>query len=136
MDAEQVRLGRAVGKDAARGEKHPGERRVFAVLVKVEKLRRANGDVIDDEIGHDLDVAAEGANVVPGTEPCINLRVIDGIEAGIGSVNWAEERQQMNAAKQSGERAIEKLMKFAQTAPGETIYIRSQLDLVPHLPSR
>ena len=68
IDAEQIGLARPFGKDAAQRQKHSGEGRSVAPLVEIEKLRRAGRNMVDDEIGHDLHIAAERANVVPGAE--------------------------------------------------------------------
>ena len=46
-----------------------------------------------DEVGHDVHYTAQRPNVIPGAEPLIDLRVIDGIEAGIGAIDRPEERQ-------------------------------------------
>ncbi|MBZ5576214.1 MAG: hypothetical protein LAP40_06625 [Acidobacteriia bacterium] len=56
-------------------------------------------------------------------------RVVDIMADLIGR---PEERQQMNAAEQAGERAIEKLLKFTHAAAGKAIDISNQLDLVFH----
>jgi len=39
VDAEKIGLTRAVGEDAAQGQKHSGVGRIIASLVKIEKLR-------------------------------------------------------------------------------------------------
>src|SRR5580692_10899865 len=99
IDAEQIGLARPFGKYAIQCQKHSGEVRSVAAFMEILKLRRAYRNVIDDEIGHDLDVAAERTNVIPGAESGVDLRVIDRIEAGIGAVDRPEERQQMHAAE-------------------------------------
>ncbi len=136
IDAEQVRLAHAFGENAAESQKHSGEGRIFASLLEIQELWRAVGDVVDDEIGHDLHMAAERANVVPGAEARVDLRVIDGIEARIGAVDRPEEGQQVNATEQPGERPVQQTLKLTQAAAGEAIDIRNQLDLVLHVPSR
>jgi hypothetical protein len=132
IDAEQIGLARPFGKDAAQRQKHSGEGRFVAPLVEIEKLRRAGRNVVDDEIGHDLHIAAERTDVVPGAKARIDLRVIDGIEAGIRAIDRPEERQQMDAAEQPVERSVQQILKLAQSAAREAIGISNQLHLVLH----
>lgn len=57
--------------------------------------------MVDNEIGHDLHGAGQGANIIPATEARIDNRVIGGIEPGISAVDRVEERQGMDAAEQA-----------------------------------
>ena len=49
-------------------------------------------------------------------KPRVDLRVVDRIEAGVDSINRIEERQQMNPAEESAERAFEHSLKIAKSA--------------------
>ncbi len=111
IDAKQVRLAHAFGKTRPSVRNIPAKRRIFASLLEIQELWRAVGDVVDDEIRHDLHMAAEKANVVPGAEARVDLRVIDGIEAGIGAVDRPEEWQQMNATEQAAERPVQQIVE-------------------------
>ena len=49
--------------------------------------------MVDDEIGHDLEVLPEGTDLGPAPEPGIDLGVIDRVETRIRAIDRREERQ-------------------------------------------
>jgi len=88
--------------------------------------------VVDDDVGHDLGARGECGDVVPGAEPGIDLRVIDGVEAGVGAVNRMEERQHVHAAEQRGERPSQEVSQAAQRS-AEPVGVRDQLYAILHV---
>src|SRR6185369_9165517 len=89
------------------------------------------GDVIDDHVGHDLDIGRQCTHVIPTTQTFVHLRMVYGIEARIRAVDGMKEGQQVHATEQSGQRAREQLPQTAQRA-AETICVADQLNLVLH----
>ena len=55
--------------------------------------------MVDDEVGHDVDVRSERRDVAPVAEPRVDARVVARIEPRIGGVDRVEERQHVNAAE-------------------------------------
>jgi hypothetical protein len=77
--------------------------------------------MIDDEIGDELDAIAKGLDIGPRAQTRIDLRVIARIEAGIGAVDRVEEREEMDAAEQSGKAAVEQRLEIAETAARQPV---------------
>ncbi len=66
--------------------------RSVAARDEVLKLRRPGGDVIDDQVGHDVGTRGQRAYVGPVAEARVDARVVDGVEARVGAVDRVEER--------------------------------------------
>ena len=75
---------------------------------------------------------ASAATSVPRAESWIDLRVIDGIEAGVGAVDRMEERQDVDAAERPGERAVQQPLEVAERASREAVGVGDQLRRVLH----
>ena len=88
--------------------------------------------MIDDDVGHDVGARGERGDVVPRAESRIDLRVIDGIEAGVGAVDRMEERQHVDAAERPGERTVQQSLKVAEGASREAVGVGDQLCLILH----
>ena len=74
----------------------------------------------------------KGRDVVPRSQPRIHLGVIDGVEAGIGAVDWMEERQHVDAAERARQRPVEQALKIVERAAGQPIDVRDELGLILH----
>jgi hypothetical protein len=132
VEVAQVAFLGSVRKHACKGQKHSGVGRVVASLVVILKLRRVSGDVVDDEIGHDGGSRREGLDVVPRAETGIDLRVVDRIESGVGSVDRMKEGEQVNAAERFFQRTLEERRQVAKPTTREPIHVGDELRLVDH----
>ncbi len=90
--------------------------------------------VIDDHVRHDVHAFGKARDVIPRAQPRIHLRVIDGVEAGIGAVDWMEERQHVDAAERARQRRAEQPLEIVERAAGQPIDVRDELRLVLHRP--
>src|SRR5436190_24391678 len=90
--------------------------------------------VIDDHVRHDVHASGKGRDVSPRAQSRIHLRVIDGVEAGIGAVDWMEERQDVNAAERPRQRRVEQPLEIVERAGGQPIDVRDELRLILHRP--
>jgi hypothetical protein len=86
--------------------------------------------VIDDEIRRQLEVFAQCAHVLPGAKTRVYFRVIDGVEARIGSINWVEKWEQVDTAENASQVAVKQCSQFAEAAAGQTINVSDELDLI------
>jgi hypothetical protein len=129
---KQVRFTCTLSKDCGVGQKHSRVRRCVASFVVVHKLRRAAGDVIDDQIRHDFHVRAERTHVVPGAEPRIDSGVIDWIEARIGAIDGIKKRKQMYSAEYTFQWSLKEALKFPEPSSGKTVDVCDQLRLIVH----
>ena len=66
INLEQVRFPRTVRKHAVVRQEHSRIGGRVPVLLKIGKLRGLARHMVDDQIGHDVDVLRHGAHVVPG----------------------------------------------------------------------
>src|SRR4030095_4284740 len=132
IQLKQVRFTCTLSKDCGVGQKHSRVSRCVASFVVVHKLRRAAGNVMADQICHDLDVLAERAHVVPSAEPRIDSGVIDWIEARIGAIDGIKKREQMHSAEYTFQWSFKKALKFPEPSCGKTIDICDQLRLILH----
>ena len=90
------------------------------------------GHVIDDHVRHDVHAFGKGRDVVPRSQARIHLGVIDGVEAGIGAVDWMEERQHVDAPERARQRPVEQALKIVERAAGQPIDVRDELRLILH----
>ena len=132
IQLKQVRFTCTLSKDCGVRQKHSRVSRCVASFVVVRKLRRAAGNVIDDQICHDLDVLAERAHVVPGADPRIDSGVIDWIEAGIGAIDGIKKREQMHSPEYIFQWSLKELLKFPEPSSGKTVDVCDQLRLIVH----
>ena len=134
VDRQQLALMGAGGKHHAQRQKQAGIGRGAAVGKVVQKLRRFGRDVVDDHIGHDLQLRGECCDVAPLAQSRIDLGVVDRIEARIGAVDRQVERQQMNATKNAGQQAAgtEQLGQLVQRSTAESVDVGDELDGVVH----
>src|SRR5687768_282348 len=100
--------------------------------VIVEEPRRPAGDVVDDHVRDHVHRTGERRHVLPGTEPGIDLRMVDWIETCVAAVDGEEERQHVNAAEDAFQRTADQRLEIAEVTSGKTIDIRDQLRLVSH----
>jgi len=125
--AQQVTLGCPVGEDGTVGQEHTGVRRVRAARYDVAEGRAPVGYVVDDEVGHHVDRAAQPAYVRPTAQARVDVAVVDRVEAGVGAVVGLVERQHMHPAEESVQRAVEQPGEGRQGA-AEPVGVRDQLD--------
>jgi hypothetical protein len=79
----------APGEDGPEDEEHPVVGRVRPLGKPVSELRGRAGNVVDDEVGHDhLSVSRQCRDVIPRTEPGIDLRVVLRVESRVRAVEW------------------------------------------------
>ena len=57
-------------------------------------------------------------DVVPRSQPRIDLGVVDRVEAGVGAVDRMEERQHVDAAERARQRPVEQAPQIAERAAG------------------
>ena len=88
--------------------------------------------MIYDEISDNLDRAAQGTHVFPGSKARIHLRVINGVKSGVRVVNGREKGQQVDSTEDAGQRPTEQAIQFTETTPREAVNIRNELNLVFH----
>ena len=88
--------------------------------------------MVDDQIGDELDRAAQGPHVFPGSQPGIDLSVIDRVKSGVGAVDGSEEGQQVRSAEDSGERPLEQATSTRRNRPREAVDVGNELNLVFH----
>ncbi|MEY3252448.1 MAG: hypothetical protein RL227_1421 [Pseudomonadota bacterium] len=91
-DLEQLLLGGAVGEHALHREEEPVVARLRAVRRPVQDLRRSRRHVVDDDVGPHLQLARQRGHVVPVAQARIDLRVVDGVEAGVAAVDGGGRR--------------------------------------------
>ena len=91
--------------------------------------------VIHDQVGHQVPAACQFGDIVPGAESGIGLCVIDRVESRVRAVDGSEERKQMRAAEQPGERSIHQRLEFPKAAARQAIDVGYELDLVSDLTS-
>ena len=93
--------------------------------------------MVDDHVGHHLDVLGERADVVPRSQTFIYLGVVDGVEACIAAVDRVKEGQEVDAAKNTMKRPLQQCIQLRKSTTGQAVYIGHELNLVLHaLPSR
>ena len=126
IDRRKLFVGGAAGEDHVSGEEHAVELRSLAFLEPVLERFGFRRDMVDDEIGHDLEVLPEGTDLGPAPEPGVDLGVIDRIETRIRAIDRREERQQMRTAERPAKRAAHDLTEADEIA-GETIDVGDQL---------
>ena len=102
-------FGCAVGEHVAVRQEHPAIGRLSPPLKKILKLLGFAGNVIDDQIGSNVDRFSQRLNVLPGPHIRINRPVINGIEPCISAIDGHKKRQNMHPGKQPFERSIENL---------------------------
>ena len=88
--------------------------------------------MVDDEVGDEVELVAEGLDFVPSTEAGVNLGMVDGIESSIGAVDGVEEGQQVHATEEVGERTVEEALEFFEAGSGEAIDVSNELNLILH----
>ncbi len=88
--------------------------------------------MIDDQIGYQVDILAQFLDVCPASKTGIDLRVINGIEAGICSMNRIIEGEKMDAAKQASQWTCKASVQRLDVASAQAIYISNELHLVLH----
>jgi hypothetical protein len=89
--------------------------------------------MIHNQIGHQIRVLGQPADVVPRAQPGIDLSVINRIEARIGAIDGPKEWQQMDAAKESSQWPVtEQRLELAKPTARKTIDVCNELDLVLH----
>ena len=76
--------------------------------------------MVDDEVGHDIASLRQVADIVPVAEPGIDLCVVSGIEAGVRAVERLEERQNVHAAEEPGQRPVQQLGQTLDRAPSRS----------------
>jgi hypothetical protein len=132
VEREQIRFAGSTGKYAGIRQEHPRVRRIVVSVVVVLELRRTTRNVIDDQVRHDLGPCGEGAHILPRTQARIDLRVVDRVEARIGSVDREEERKQVNATERAVQRPGEQLLEVAEASAGQPIHVCDELRLILH----
>ena len=132
VEGQQVRFARALREDALVGQKHSCIRGFAATCVIVLKARRVARDVIDNQIGHHVDVGRERRDVGPRADAAIDLAVIDRVEAGIRPVDRMKEGEDVHAPEHLAQRSVQQLPKIAERAARKSIDVRDQLRLVLH----
>ena len=93
IDRRKFLVGGTAGEDHVSGKEHAVELRGLALLEPVLERFGFRRDMVDDEIGHDLEVLPEGTDLGPAPEPGIDLGVIDRVETRIRAIDRREERQ-------------------------------------------
>ena len=88
--------------------------------------------MVNDQVGHDFDVLAQRADIIPIAKARIDATVIDWIESRIGAVDGVEKWKQMNTAEDVFQTSEQKFLEFAETSSGEMIDVRNQLCLIFH----
>ena len=73
----------------------------------VEKRRGVGRHVVDDQVGHDVVSRRQLPDAVPRPDPWVDLRVVDGVEPGVGAVDRHEERQEVDAGERAGQLMVE-----------------------------
>src|SRR5689334_14597358 len=104
IDGQQVRLGSAVRKDTAQCEKQVAINRGIPFLIIVQKFRRGRRNMVDNQVCHQFNVLTQFLDVLPVSQTRINLGMVNRVKASIGAVNRIIEWEDVNAAKQTGER--------------------------------
>ena len=69
----------------------------IAKVDEVFELRRADRDVIDDEVGHDLAISAECGDIAPGAQPVVHFEMVFWVKPGVRPIKGSVKREQMNA---------------------------------------
>ncbi len=131
IDREQVLLAGAVREYAVEGQEQAVVAAAFAVRGEVQELGRAARNVIDDDVGHHVDLASDRAHVFPGAEALIHFGVIDRVEAGIRAVDRMKEREQVHPTEQPRKRSLQQLTEPVQCA-AESVGVRDELNLILH----
>ena len=106
--------------------------RGLAVCNEIAKLRRVGRQVVDDHVGHHVDVAGERLDVRPVAQPRVDAGVVGGVESGVGAVDRIEEGQQVHAAEHAVQRAGKQRLQVSQRAAAEAVNVGDQLNLVLH----
>ena len=88
--------------------------------------------MIDDQIRHYWSSGRERLHVGPGAEARIDPRVVDRIEARVGSVDRIEEGQQVNAGERVFEGAVQEWHQVGKRPTRQPIHVRDELRLVGH----
>ena len=88
--------------------------------------------MIDNQIGHHLDVGRERRDVGPRPDAGIDLAVIDWVEAGVRPVDRMKEGKDVHASEYLAQRSVQQLPKIAERATRKPIDVRDQLRLVLH----
>src|SRR5450759_902711 len=89
---------------------------------------RVRRDVVDDEVDHHRVLARQVPRVVPRPESGVDLGVVHGVEARIGSVERGEEQQYVHPGEEPFQRP-QYLVQPRQAAP-EPLRIRDQLHVL------
>src|SRR4030095_2247615 len=132
IQLKQVRFTCPLSKDCCVGQKHSRVGRCIASFVVVRELRRAAGNVIDDQICHDFRLLAKRTHVVPGAEPLIDSGVIARIEAGVRPIDGGKKRKQMHSAEYTFEWSLKEALQLPDAPSGKTVDVRDQLRLILH----
>ena len=66
------------------------------------------------------------------TEAMIDLRVIDRIEPGVGTVDRMKEGEQVHAAEGALQRTVQQLLQIAKRAAGQPVGVGDELGLILH----
>jgi hypothetical protein len=103
-----------------------------AVAQEVVKLRSTTGDVVDDEVCHNLDLIGKGPDVPPLTQSAIDLGMIDGVKSRVCTIDWKEEGKQMHAAKESVQGTAQQCSQLRDSALAEPVDISDQVNRVSH----
>ena len=88
--------------------------------------------MVYDQVGHDLDRAAQSQHIFPCPQPGVHLSVIDGVEPGIRTVNRGEKGQKVSSTKHTGQGPFQEAIQFSETSAGKAVDIRNELNLVFH----
>ena len=57
--------------------------------------------MVDDDVDRELVAAGQRGDVVPGAQPCVDLRMVLGVEASVRSVEGPKERQDVDPTEQA-----------------------------------
>lgn len=85
--------------------------------------------MIDDKVGHHVDIIAQFTHIVPVTQSWVNLPVVDRIETGISAINGIKEGKKVHSAEKRLEGAMQYIFQPAKIS-AHAIDIGDELDLI------
>ena len=132
VNGQQVFFGGAVRENRFHGQEQAVKFGVLALGREVLKLRRFAGHVVDDDVGHHVDVLRQFTDALPVAQTGIDLGVVNRVKTRVGPIDFVKERQQVNPAKNPLQGAAQEFAQFIQRLTAKTVDISDQLNLVFH----